>query len=461
MNLSKKTAVSFFFVILVSLVVVYYAPAVLSFFWFILLLFLYWKSKDEPFWFVLFLVLSDGFMGFFGAYQATIPLLPGMPPVEVAQFYIVLSVLKARNVQQPYQIFFNKFLSLMGAYVLFLIGVGIIFGVHQTPNDYFRIVKLTLPLLLFYSVPRLMRKSSDYIEIFSLIFPIAILALITQLFDIITGQSFAGFLGTNDISYWDVMEGRIYRMFYNVNIILMAMFGALYYLVKRVQAFNLVYLYIVILSAASVAYLSATRGWIIGFGVVLILFGMLLGRENIPKLIFFLVVGLIAFIIAINNPFIGSQITRSYERLATVESVTEGDFTAGGTATRATDQSLRVMNKWKESPVFGWGFSEEFRRYINEHVGNQNILLHSGLLGAALMLTFFIFFHYNIFMSAVKSKRKELFVFSVFFLGWFIIHSTSGQHFAYYQMPKNIMAQSLFFSFGAFCYWDLNKKKNV
>ncbi len=461
MNLSKSRALEFFSLVIISLIVVYFAPTVLAYIWFVLLLNLYWKSSDESFWFALFFVLSDGFMGFFGAYQATLALLPGMPPIEVAQFYIVMSVLKARTIRQPYPVFYNKYLSVMGAYVLFLIGVGLVFGINPTPNDYFRIVKLTLPLLLFYSVPKLIRSDYDYLRVFSLVFPVAIMAFVTQLFDIITGRSFAGFLGASDIAYWDVMEGRIYRVFYNVNIILVSLFGALYYTLRKVRAFNIIYLYIVILSSLSVAYLSATRGWILGFGVVIALFIVVSGRHNIPRLSFFLIVGAVLLILGLSNPAVGSQISRSYERFMTVESVAEGDLTAGGTVTRATYQSKDVMDKWKESPVFGWGFSEEFRGYINEHVGNQNILLHSGLLGAGLMFVFFAFFHVRLIETGVRSRKRELFIFTIFFIGWFIIHSTSGQHFAYYQMPKNIMAQSLFFSFGAMNYWNINKRKYV
>jgi O-antigen ligase len=164
---------------------------------------------------------------------------------------------------------------------------------------------------------------------------------------------------------------------------------------------------------------------------------------------------MIVFSLGVKNPYIQSQVSRSYERFMTMETVTEGDLTAGGTATRATDQSQRVLSKWKESPIFGWGFSEEYRNYINEHVGNQNILLHSGILGLLLMFTFFLFFHFRLLKIGRIYSRRECIIFLIFFIGWFIIHSTSGQHFAYYQMPKNIMAQSLYFSFGALIYWNV------
>jgi hypothetical protein len=454
MNLNIKTATWYFSLIFISILVVYYAPTIIVFLWFILLLVLYWRSQDEPFWFAIFFVLSDGFMGFFGAYQATLPLLPGLPPIEIGQFYILLTVLKAYNRPKVFPLFFHKYLSLMGIYVLFLILVGILFGIKSTPNDYFRVVKLTLPLLLFYSIPKLMFHVRDFTRVFSLLFPIAILAFITQLFDIITGQSFSGLFGAKNIPYWDVMEGRIYRVFYNVNIILMSFFGSLYFSSRKNNPFNIFYLYSVVLASVSVAFLSATRGWIIAFAVTLALYVLIMSRIKITRLAIFTIIGVAIFTIGYRNPFIQSQVKRSFERFRTMETVAEGDLTAGGTVTRATEQSQDVLNKWKESPVFGWGFSEEYRKYINEHVGNQNILLHSGIIGLLLMFSFFLYFHFRLINAGRIFNRREYFIFLIFFAGWFIIHSTSGQHFAYYQMPKNIMAQSFYFSFGALLYWD-------
>ena len=79
----------------VTLGVTYYAPAAIRFIWYVIMLVSYSLSKNEPLWLALFLSTSDGFIGFFGLYEATIPLLPGLPEVEVAQFYILLTVVKA------------------------------------------------------------------------------------------------------------------------------------------------------------------------------------------------------------------------------------------------------------------------------------------------------------------------------------------------------------------------------
>jgi hypothetical protein len=53
--------------------------------------------------------------------------------------------------------------------------------------------------------------------------------------------------------------------------------------------------------------------------------------------------------------------------------------------------------------------------------------------------------------TSFKTSDKSLRVFVIFFLGWFVIHSTSGQHFSYALMPTYTIVQAIFFSFGALC----------
>jgi hypothetical protein len=51
----------------------------------------------------------------------------------------------------------------------------------------------------------------------------------------------------------------------------------------------------------------------------------------------------------------------------------------------------------------------------------------------------------NIYKSALK-------VFYIFLPGWILLHSTSGQQFAYYGLPSDIIPQALFLSTAAFAY---------
>jgi hypothetical protein len=119
-----------------------------------------------------------------------------------------------------------------------------------------------------------------------------------------------------------------------------------------------------------------------------------------------------------------------------VEEISKGDLSAGGTDARLAEYSPAVLAKFYESPIIGWGFSNEFSDNTNGHVGNQAMLLNSGLIGYLL----FIYFWFSICVIPIKTRRyllpgnpfrNSLLVIPIIFLGYFVIHSISGQLFQY------------------------------
>ncbi|MCK6694722.1 MAG: hypothetical protein L6Q97_21810, partial [Thermoanaerobaculia bacterium] len=162
-------------------------------------------------------------------------------------------------------------------------------------------------------------------------------------------------------------------------------------------------------------------------------------------------------------PIVNTQISLALKRMTTLEALASGDRTAKGTLSRITERSPRVMNKWIESPLTGWGFSDTFNDYQDFHVGNQNILLHSGVLGAALLGMFFVYFHGKLFFRSTLLPRDHplkytLLSFCVFFPGWFFIHSSSGQQFAYYQDPGQAVVLIPYLYFGGLTYLNTISK---
>jgi hypothetical protein len=141
-----------------------------------------------------------------------------------------------------------------------------------------------------------------------------------------------------------------------------------------------------------------------------------------------------------------------------VESLAEGDLTADGTLSRLTERGPKVMRRWRESPLTGLGFSDRFIISQDGHVGNQNILLHSGIIGACLMAWFFAYFCIRLYNRTIllprdHPARKALLVFVIFLVGWFLLHSTSEQFFSYYQEAPGIgILYVVFFSFAALIY---------
>ena len=107
--------------------------------------------------------------------------------------------------------------------------------------------------------------------------------------------------------------------------------------------------------------------------------------------------------------------------------------------------------------MFGWGLSDMGYKYEDGHVGNQSLLVTSGIVGFILLNGFIVWFIFMIFSLYLKSAtripdRDALLVFVIFLIGWFFIHSTSGQQFNFTGTPVRIIPQAIFFSFGAFQY---------
>jgi hypothetical protein len=154
-------------------------------------------------------------------------------------------------------------------------------------------------------------------------------------------------------------------------------------------------------------------------------------------------------------PIVKFQILKASDRLSSVEKLAEGDLTAGGTLSRLTERGPRVMSKFYESPIIGFGFSDEGYNYNDVHVGNQNVLREGGILEGFLFLFFIIKF-----IIIVNSTRKKLHYFNPFkgslilfiiaLLGMLVIHSTSMQIFGFALPFQSGVFLSIFFMFAGF-----------
>ena len=220
----------FLLLVFITIIVTYQAPKMVASLWYILTLILYYRSRDESFWLVFYLITVDGFIGYFGVYTVTLQVLPGLPAIELAQFYILLSLVKAIQIKsQPY-IFYKRYMRVLLFYLIFLIVWGQMMGFSGEFKDYFRVIKLTLPFILFSSLPRLLTSYESYKRLFAFVFIVLIGAFITQMFVLLTGL-----LPTQvaELTLEQVSEAGAYRGFFNVGITLSGLFGALFFVGER------------------------------------------------------------------------------------------------------------------------------------------------------------------------------------------------------------------------------------
>ena len=111
----------FLFLVVLTVLVTYYTPAISSSVWYILLLVIYFRSRDEAFWLAFFFVTTDGFMGFLGIYTTVIKAIPGLPAIEIAQFYIILTLIKVLLTKNRASLFYGNWMLVLMLYVLFLL----------------------------------------------------------------------------------------------------------------------------------------------------------------------------------------------------------------------------------------------------------------------------------------------------------------------------------------------------
>lgn len=426
--------------------VTYFTPTFVASLWYILLLILYYRSDDEPMWLAFFLVTVDGFLGFMGLYSVTLKLLPGLPAIELSQFYILLTVVKAYSRRTIYPINYRNFLQVMGIYLLLLIVWGQLMGLSSQLNVYMRVLKTTLPFLLLYSIPRLMPDLYSYKRFFGIVFIVVLSAFALQLFTLLTGiYPGAGILAADE----QIEESDEFRTFYNVTSTLLGLLGSLIFLsIRGKTGFNNWFLLLVLFSAAMMAVISATRGWVIAFSLMIIMSGLFVRTIDFRKITGLLLISLVLIFAGIRSDKIRNQVLFTRERLLKMESIGSGDITAEGTLHRLDIRSPVVMDAWRQNPIFGWGFSDQGFARNDGHVGNQSLLMFSGIVGFALLNGFFIYMLYAHYLAYRKSGRglplKNGNLVIIFFMtGWFIIHSTSGQQFSYSVLPLRVIPQAV------------------
>ncbi|MCB9284865.1 MAG: hypothetical protein H6563_12380 [Lewinellaceae bacterium] len=416
-------------------------------------------SKDEPFWLVFFLVISDGFLGFFNNYEAVLSAIPGLPPVEVGHFYIVLTFIKVLKKKPEEKPFYSSVLGALLVYMIFLVVEGYVVGVSPEMNVQFRIIKFILPLLLLYTIPRLINTEEQFRQVMILFIPFAFLALAAQIFTISTGLAPSQMMGLYQELWFTatLKTSKTYRGFYSTGMVLISFFSALYFIARDTKDFKKVLLYGVVAADFLSAFLSATRGWVLCFTFSTFFFLVFVLKLSARRLGVIALTVAVALLSLMSVPVVKKQFTSAFARILTLEALAGGDVTAGGTLERLDDRSPRVVHKWLESPLTGWGFSDEFFHYADFHVGNQNILMHSGIIGAALLFLFMVFFHLKLTQRSLAlphghGYKNALLVFPIFFMGWFIIHSTSGQQFQYYDTPGGAIITGFYLSIGAFTF---------
>ena len=451
----RQDVLNLYVLFAVSVAAIYLAPRVAAFVLQTIFLVAFYRSKKDYFWLAFVFIIENFSGGLFSRYthdiQHTFSMLPNSPAGTLYfwMVFILIAFLKSLRSKSNYQFIFRTNIILLSGYFLFLV---LAFGIYK----YTAVARTLLPWLFLFILPRLLKKEKDFAGFFNLVFSFVFFVVFTQIFQVIFGITLAKILGGSIIVLITEELEYVVRPVDGIFIPFISIFGTLYYMILKKKYFSRNYLMIITGLAIFSIFITATRSWMIstlfvfGFSVVFIL------KEKFAVFLRLLIPLLLIVIITQYMPVVRQQIDLVKQRYETIKLLLEGDPTAGGTLSRLTRRGPAVMEKFRESPIIGWGYGHEARKYTDEHVGNQNLLMHNGIVGYFLWLMLWLNFvlkminlDKSITLANPYKNIPKLFI--IMLLGILIIN-TSAQWFGYLLqfLPGFIIL--FLFTFASFVY---------
>lgn len=454
---SYRDILQLYLIFVIIILSVYKAPQVVSVGLQTIILVTFYRSKKDYLWLALLFILESYPGALFSRYtqdlQHTISLYQALSGQALYfwMVFIVVAAIKAFKNKKNYKLFYGNNILALIAYLIILF---LIFRIYKLTA----VTRALLPWLFLFIIPRLIRKDKDYAGFFNLVFSFVFLVILTQTIFIITGKEIAAFLGGSQIILHTEELENVARPVNGIFIPYLALFGSIFYITYKKNFFNLNYLHLILILSLFSILVTATRSWMIS--TLFIFFGYLFFILKNPAKTFSRIIlpALIVFSLIVSIPFIKQQIQLAIVRYETLELLIEGDITVGGTVTRFSERSPRVMKKFYESPVIGWGFGTEAAKFSDGHIGNQNLLMHTGIIGYLLFASLWFYFSWKLFvvnktLNNRNPYKKTPLLFIIFLIAILIIN-ISAQWFGYLTSFLSGFTISFTFSFANYIYWN-------
>jgi len=451
----NKEIFEFYLLFFLSVVVIYKLPTIVGSFFQLLLLIAFWRSKRDYFWLAFVFVIQNFpgalFSRYTGDIQNTFSLLP-TSPVGTLYFWMVFVMVafaKALRRKAPYKLVVSENVKILAGYFLILI---IAFGIYK----WTAVTRTLLPWLFLFILPRLLQREDDFHRFFHLLFSFLFFVIATQIFQILYKVPLAKFFGGyNIVRVVDELEGVV-RPGDGIFISYLSLFGSLYFLTYKKKIYRTNYLLIISGLSVFSIFITATRSWMISalFITGSYFFFIAHQKSNIIRKLsipFILVVFIIQFV-----PVVGQQVDLALQRYETIQYLLKGDPTAGGTLKRLDVRRPRVLAKFYESPIVGWGYGNEARNYSDGHVGNENLLMHTGIFGYSLWLL--LWFAFILKMKLLnnnlsnKNPYKNVPILFIIMLVGILIINASAQWFNYLLNFLSGFTFIFLFTFASFVY---------
>lgn len=442
--------------LLTSFISVYFIPAILNRMIFLVILVAAFRTKLDYVYLVWFFIINDapGFLFASGAFDSKrIPLYPvtGGISISFQDLFLILYIIKFVRLKNPPKLIFKKEFTWFLIYGFFVVVYSFLLGMDL--NNIVKTFRFFLSWSLIFIIPAYVYNKEILVRTSLLLFPMVFLAFASQILCYITGYFPESYLNTIEVQHMKVGKGITSRFYSAVTIILFSIIQALIFFFHQKHEINKNYLGVVIFIGLFSIMLTATRGWVIALSIlllgVLVIFGF--SKQIIGWFRLAIVSAIIFWIAVYQAPILQQQLVGSYQRLSTLEALVQGDMTAGGTLKRIDIRGPRVMRKFWESPLVGWGFSNDYYRYQDYHVGHHTILLNVGILGYVFINGLFASLCIKIWGIA---RKKEIRIYEgntplIYILGLiavFVVHSSSTQFWGYSLGIDKILFLSFLFA---------------
>jgi hypothetical protein len=319
--------------------------------------------------------------------------------------------------------FLVKYYLIFFFYFLFLIFWGSIFG--YSPKSFYDVM-ISIPVILIFLVLPKTFSRKDLLIFNKILFSFFIVHTIIAFIDIYFAGSVSNLLIFGFRGWSISMNAGLIRLTGGIGLALYCMIVALYYLINKSERISPVFLWSVVIFAWLYIFNSATRGWMIATIFLIISYFLyyyrwiLINKRIIAGFVIVLLLGLVLIPGRIRHNLSGA-----IDRLSTVEAVVEGDMTAEGTARRWDIRGPYVLSHFRESPVFGFGFSSMTAEYYDGHVGNHSVLLMGGIAGLLIVWTTIAGIAFYFFRLEKIRRIKGVFIFGLALVAIMIIHSSS------------------------------------
>lgn len=469
----SKEIIQVYALFLVMTLAIYKAPFPIATVLQIFSLIIFYRTDKDYFWLAFIFVVESNPGALFTVVDAprTFAILTSSPVGVLFYWlvFVIIATIKAQKYKLSKPLYLTNILIACGIFMIIQI---LAFGVGSVSY-----IKALVPLALIYILPRLLKDSNDFDRFFNIIFSFVFFVLAAQLIFLVTGKELNTFLGgiNPSLSILTVEDTEsAMRPTSGIVLPFLSIIGSTYLIVYKKTTLSKNYLYLVFITSLLSIFITATRGWMISSVFIAFVFMMVVAKNPfslLPKLILPIIAIVLLFTFV---PFLNKQADMALSRYETLESLFQGDKTAGGTLSRLDERGPRVMKKFWESPILGWGNSSTGLKYSDGHVGNHNLLMRTGIVGFSLMVIFWLSYLFktafrNADLSENNPFKNTPLLLCASFIALIIVHSSSSQWFSFGFGFRRGYVVFILLALGNHVYWESikeeyllkSKKKNM